>query len=172
MPYPMPPSICWCRRFLSLLSLERATQCFLMFYLLLFAAGCHWLGRAVQGNGDGFGPPHPAMLPCLFLSYQATFFYGYLNFSAGLALAILTLALRIGWAARWTLPRLAALSLLCTTVFLFHLAAVAILGLAWIVWSVAESRTAARRWWAMGSLAAFIPAGVLYLSARGRQPAA
>ena len=89
---------------LGVLSLERATQCFLTFYLLLFAAACHCLGRAVRGGGEGFGPPHAAMLPCLFLSYQATFLYGFLNFSAGLALAILTLGLRIGWAARSIRP--------------------------------------------------------------------
>jgi len=149
---------------LGVLSLERATQCFLTFYLLVFATGCHWMGRAVRGGGSGFGLPHFAILPCLFLSYQAAFLYGYLNYSAGLALAILTLALRIGWAGRWTILRLARLTFLRLAVYLFHLSAIAILGLGWIVWSIWEGRLAGRaRWWAIGSFAAFIPADILYL---------
>jgi len=149
---------------LGAISLERATQCFLTFYLLLFAAGCHWLGRAVQGGDHAFGPPHFAALPCLFLSYQSPFLYGYLNYSAGLALAILTLALRIGWGRHWTFPRLATLTLLSLGVYLFHLSAEAILALGWAAWSVWEIRQATRlRWWDIGSFLAFIPAGLLYL---------
>ena len=153
---------------LGSLSLERATQWFLTLYLLLFAAACHWLGRAVSGDGTRFGPPRPAMLPCLFLSCHGSFLYGYVNFSFGLALALLALALRIGWGRRWTVLRIAILTALCTLIYLSHLAALGILGLAWVLWTLHECFQARRICLRdAAAFAAFIPAAALYFFTLG-----
>ncbi len=150
---------------LRICSLERATQLFLTLYILLFAAGCHLLGRAVRATGDmAFGPPLPAMLPCLFLSYHSMYLYGYTSFAIGLAAAIFTLALRAGWGSRWTAWRVVVLTALTTVTYLFHLSAVAMLGFAWGLWTLHEWRRRGRlAWWDAASFLAFVPAGVLYL---------
>lgn len=150
---------------LRVCSLERATQWFLTLYLVLFAFGCHLLGRAVRANGSqAFGAPLPAMLPCLFLSYHSMYLYGYTSFAIGLAAAIFALALRAGWGRQWTVARLAVLTVLATVTYLFHLSAVAMLGFAWGLWTLSEWRERRRLiWWDAASFAAFVPAGVLYL---------
>jgi hypothetical protein len=145
---------------------ERATQWFLTLYILLFAAGCHLLGcatRAPVGRG-GFGPPSPAMLPCLFLSYHSIYLYGMVNFAIGVAAALFTLALRIAWARHWTVGRVAVLTILCTITYLFHLSTFAILGIAWGLWQLAEWWEQRRfSFWDLASFLAFVPGAILYL---------
>lgn len=105
-------------------SVIAAGRIFLVLTVILFAAGCHLLGKAVHQQ------PTWLALPCVFFVYSVEFLWGFMNFVFGLALFLICLALWLRWRARWTPARLALLTLLVTSTFFAHLMDYAFVALA------------------------------------------
>jgi hypothetical protein len=124
------------------LSVEAASRVFLVLLVLLFALGCHLLGRAIQGR------PTWMALPCACMVYSSTFFYGFVNYVAGVALFCLALAVWLQGSRGWTAARLAGAVLLFFLAYLSHLTAYASLGLAvvfYTAWGLRAGTLDARR---------------------------
>lgn len=108
----------------SLFGTMAAGRLFLLLEILLFVAGVHVLGRAIQGR------PTWLTIPLAFLVYNSMFLYGFVNYVFGVALFALALGLWIEWRARWTAPRLSMAAALILCAYLAHLSAFLFLGVA------------------------------------------
>lgn len=101
-----------------------AGKLFLVLTAVLFAAGCHLLGRAIHGR------PTWLALPCCFFFYNWMLLYGFINYLFGVALFSIALAYWMEWRERWTLPRYVCVSSLVFAAYLSHLSAYVFLGVA------------------------------------------
>ncbi|HEV2382362.1 MAG TPA: hypothetical protein VG206_21555 [Terriglobia bacterium] len=101
--------------FLHRFSVIAAGRMFLVLTVILFAAGCHLLGKAAHQQ------PTWLALPCVFFVYSVEFLWGFMNFVFGLALFLICLALWLRWRAHWTPGRLGLLTLLVTSTYFAHL---------------------------------------------------
>jgi hypothetical protein len=109
---------------LAVLDLATVAKTFLSLTVLLWHAGCAFLGRVLCGRF-----PRRALV-CSFLVYNQQFLHGYVNFSFGMGLAIVALALWLRWRERLAGWRLVPLTALGLAVFLAHLSAFATLAIA------------------------------------------
>lgn len=103
--------------FNQFVGIHAAGSIFLVLTALLYAAGCHLLGREIHGR------PTWLALPCCCFFYNAMLFSGFLNFMFGVALFLLGLACWMRWRGRWTAARYAAVSLVVFASYLAHLGA-------------------------------------------------
>jgi hypothetical protein len=108
---------------LGVFSLETASKIFLSLTVLVFAAGCHMLGRAVQGGNSWLA------LACALFSYNSMLLYGFVNFVFGLGLFMLTLAFWLLRRKDWGTGAMAAACLLTFSTYLSHLSAYCFLAL-------------------------------------------
>ncbi|WP_265587329.1 hypothetical protein [Sphingomicrobium arenosum] len=107
-----------------LLGVKLATKAVVMAIPPLFIAGLWRLSRAATGGVS------PLFGLAAGLSFSHPYLFGFVNFALGLALWPWVLAAWIEWRrARWTAPRLAAMVLLSSLVYLSHVTAWGILGL-------------------------------------------
>lgn len=104
-----------------------AGKIFLVLTAVLFAAGCHLLGRAIRGR------PAWLALPCCFFFYNSMLFYGFLNYMFGVGLFAVALAYWVEWREKWSAPRYACVSLLVLAAYLSHLSAYVFLGVAFAI---------------------------------------
>jgi hypothetical protein len=109
---------------LAVFDLATVAKLFLTLTVLLWHAGCTYLGRVLCGR-----VPRRALV-CAFFVYNQQFLHGYVNFSFGMGLALVALALWLSWRERLATWRIAPLTALGTAVFLAHLSAFATLALA------------------------------------------
>jgi hypothetical protein len=109
---------------LAVVDLATVAKLFLTLTVLLWHMGCTCLGRVLCGRF-----PRRAVV-CGFFVYNQQFLHGYVNFSSGMGLALVTLALWLSWRDRLASWRIAPLTALGAAVFLAHLSAFATLALA------------------------------------------
>lgn len=109
---------------LAVVDLATVAKLFLTLTVLFWHIGCTFLGRVLCGRF-----PRRALV-CAFFVYNQQFLHGYVNFAAGMGLALVTLALWLAWRERLASWRIAPLTILGAAVFLAHLSAFATLALA------------------------------------------
>ncbi|MBA3973602.1 MAG: hypothetical protein C0504_05195 [Candidatus Solibacter sp.] len=125
----------------------------------LFAAGCLLLGRSAQGRRHW-----PALLAC-FMVYNSQFLYGFINYTFGIALYLLALAVWFWHRDRRTPGSYALLYALATAAYLAHLIGFAALGLSLVCLAVMERLQRRVPLAALaGDMAALIPGLLLYAS--------
>lgn len=111
---------------LGVFGLLTAGKIFLVLTVLVFVAGCHRLGRAIQGT------PTWLAVPCCFLVYNSTFLYGFVNYVFGIGLFCVTLSYWLEWRRELTAGRFLLLTLLVVCSYLAHLSAYSFLGAAFV----------------------------------------
>lgn len=134
---------------LAVFDLATVARIFLTLTVLLWHAGCAFLGSTLQGQF-----PRRALV-CSFLVYNQQFLHGYVNFSFGMGLALFALALWLRWRERLASWRLVPLTALGLAVFLAHLSAFATLAIA--VATMTAVRLAASRRLTLDMLLAAVP---------------
>jgi hypothetical protein len=117
-----------------------AGKLFLSFIVVLFAAGCHLLGRRIQGEATWLAPL------CTFFIYNSLFLYGFVNFNLGLGAFCVTLG-------SWDILRrrsgpwgIVLTGILIFATFLTHLAAFACLAVAAAVVTLYDLAKGSIRW--------------------------
>jgi len=111
---------------LSITPLLMAVKLFMVLLVVMYAAGCHLLFRAVHGE------PAWIAIPAMCTVYSSMLLYGFVNYVFGLALFLIVFACWLEWRRDWTGWRVAAMVLLVTTAYLAHLSAYAFLGFAFL----------------------------------------
>ncbi len=127
-------------------------------YVVLFVWGCDRLGRALHGA------PTWMTIPVLFLCFNFNFLYGFLAYSLGVALFLLTFAYWLGHRDRPTPQSVLVSSGLATLCYLTHLSAAVFLIAAIGVYTAADGwrkRRLARPHWV--ALVPIAPMAALYI---------
>ncbi|HME09549.1 MAG TPA: hypothetical protein VKG25_20995, partial [Bryobacteraceae bacterium] len=142
---------------LDVLTASKVTETLL---LILFWAGCHFLG-CVTGRG---GPVWLAAV-APFLVYNSQFLYGFVNYNFGMALFLMALPTWLWYRRKRSLLRFAAVTLLTTATYIAHLMGVAVLAVSMIFLTSLEWRKT-RRWHNVFAidLLSLLPAAALYAS--------
>ena len=94
-----------------------AGKIFLSIIVLSFGWGCHLLAVSIHGRPSWTAPL------CALLAYHSNFLYGFVNYSLGLGIFLVALALWIRYHSRWTVPRGLLIALLAVIAYLSHLSA-------------------------------------------------
>ena len=134
---------------LAVFDLATVARLFLTLTVLLWHAGCAFLGATLCGHF-----PRRALV-CSFLVYNQQFLHGYVNFSFGMGLALFALALWLRWREQLFSWRLVPLTVLGLAVFLAHLSAFATLAIA--VATMTAVRLATRRRITLDMVLAAVP---------------
>ncbi len=105
-----------------------AGKIFLSVIVLLFGWGCHLLAMSIHGRPSWTAPL------CALLAYHSNFLYGFVNYSFGLGLFLVAMALWIRFRSHWTAPRCLLITVLAVAAYLAHLSAFVFLamGAAWL----------------------------------------
>jgi hypothetical protein len=128
--------------------------------IVLFWAGCHFLGRET-----GLGRPLWTAPLTALLVYNSTFLYGFVNYNFSIAVFLLALPTWLWYRRRRSIPRLFAVTALATTTYLAHLMGFGVLALGVIFLTVLEAWREKRwRWEFVVDLLPLGPAAVLYAS--------
>lgn len=106
------------------LSVRGAGTLFLVGTFLVFHTGTVAVSRALLGRPSY----REAILAALFVN--SSFLYGFINFSAALAVFLLTFGLWLRWRDRWTALRIITIACLSVIGFLAHLSFMAFMGVA------------------------------------------
>lgn len=144
-------------RFFGLLT---AGKIFLCLTVLLFVAGCHRLGSAIQG-----GPAWLA-LPCCFFVYNSMLLYGFVNYVFGVGLFCVTLSYWLAWRGRFGASRFVLVALLTLCTYLAHLSAYSFLGVSFVAVTAWDFFVAKKETWqrvALG-LAPLVPPLALFVT--------
>ena len=105
------------------LRMEDVGRLFVIVSIVLFALGCAAMSRTL------YGLITPFAVLAVFSQYNSMFFFGYVQFQAGVGLFLITLALWMRWRGHFNAFRLAALAILSVATYLAHLGGYAFLGL-------------------------------------------
>ncbi len=142
------------------LDVAAAGKAILTLMIILFWAGCHFLGCE---TGDG-RPVWTAAVAALLL-YNSTFLLGFVNYNFSIALFLLALANWLWYRRRRSLPRMLAATALTTATYFAHLMGIGVLAVS-IVFLTAIGAWRARRWrqvlWL--DLVPLLPSAMLYAS--------
>lgn len=117
----------------SALPITLAGQIVLSLYLLLFVGGLAWLLRRS-------GASWPLLLLAPPLAYNSGFTTGWINFSYGMALSLIALAVYLGWQQRARRRDLLLLALLLLLIYIAHI-------VAWVLLLIVLSTLAAGQPW-------------------------
>ncbi len=108
--------------------------------LILFWAGCHFLGCAA-----GRGRPVWLAVVAPFLVYNSQFLYGFVNYNFGIALFLLALPTWLWYRRKRSVLSFAAAALLATAAYIAHLTGIGVLAVSMIFLTLWEWRKT-RRW--------------------------
>jgi hypothetical protein len=109
---------------LHFFEVKTAGKLFLTLMFLLFAWGCHRLGVAVHGR------PTWLALSFVFLVFNQTVFWGFVNYFAGVGMFLVSISCWLRFRRQWNWWRLGLVTLLFLASYLTHLSAYAFLGVA------------------------------------------
>lgn len=98
-------------------SIETASRIFLSIIIVLFGMGLHLLGSEIHGHPSWAAPIG------MFLVYNFTFSYGFVNYMFGMGLFFITLAYWLRFRSSWTLLRSCWVAVLAVTCYVSHLSA-------------------------------------------------
>jgi hypothetical protein len=144
---------------LRFFSVVNTSRIFLSLTVVIFATGCHLLGKAIHGR------PTWLALPCAFFVYNSMFLYGFVNYVFGLGLGCISLGLWLRWRKRWTPFRFAAVSGLVICAYLAHLTAYGFVSIGVvivIVWAVLRKEESLER--SLLSISPILPPSILFLA--------
>lgn len=99
-----------------------AGKAFLALLMGLWVVGAHMISRALTGKSTWLA------IPVALTAYNSSLYYGFLNYSVGLPLFLITFAAWLEWRSRLRWGRLLALGGLACLSYLSHLSAYVFLG--------------------------------------------
>ena len=108
----------------KMMTLQEAARVFVALGMVVFALGCWTVSYAVHGRIT------PLAVLALFLQYNSSFFYGFVAFQFGVAVALCAIGLWYRWHRQWNAARVGALVVLGLITYSSHLGGYAFLGLA------------------------------------------
>jgi hypothetical protein len=148
---------------LRFVGFRTAGRMFLVATVLLFALGCHLMGKTIAGC-----PVKRAIL-CAFFVYNSMFFYGFVNYVFGLGMFLVGLSLWLRWHTQWTIVRYCAVMVFVSLTYLSHLTAWVFLALAFAIVCMSEFHFDD---WVrpLQSFALFAPEIILFISYRHPSP--
>ena len=142
-----------------LLGMIVAGKVFLSLLVVVFDAGCHFLGRAIQGSLVWSSPI------CALLVFHGAYQYGFVNYCFSIGWMMLCLAFWLRRRDAWSFSSLLVFAILVTVLFVSHLAgfgaALIVVGVSWL-WEIAEKRKLSKR--TPLEAAVFIPSAAIWLS--------
>lgn len=122
----------------SWFDVEVAGKVFLSGIILLFALGCHQLGRQIHGRPTWLAPC------CSLFVTNSLFLWGFVNYIAGIGLYLITFAAWLRRRREWTPGNWAAVAGLAVACYLTHLSAFVFLGVSIVVVSAFDWIAAGR----------------------------
>lgn len=117
--------------------IETAGKIFLCLIAVMFCLGCHLIARELMREYDRQGPPWMAV-PLTLLHFNSAFLYGFINYSLGVALFMITFAWWLRSRRNWTIWGMLSTSLLILISYLTHFSAYAFLGVAVLIFSLVK----------------------------------
>jgi hypothetical protein len=105
------------------MSLTAAAKVFVAVLVLVYCLGCHLLATTLNGR-----PTWAVPVACLWL-YNSNTLWGFLNYSLGVAVFLVTLAFWLRWRLNWTPMRFAGMVALSIACYLGHFTSYVFLGI-------------------------------------------
>jgi hypothetical protein len=143
---------------IPLLGMIVAGKVFLSLIVVVFDAGCHFLGRAIQGSLVWTSPV------CALLAFHGAYQYGFANYCFSVGWMMLCLAFWLRRRDAWDFFSLLGFAILITALFIAHLAgfgaALFAIGFSWLC-EIAERRKLSKR--ILLEAAVFVPSAAIWV---------
>jgi hypothetical protein len=140
--------------------IETAGKIFLGLIAVFFCLGCHVVARELMKEYGRSGPPWMAV-PLTLLYYNSAFLYGFINYSLGVALFMLSFGWWMRRRRKWTIWGLTSTALLVLVAYLTHFSAYAFLGVAIFIFSL--FKLSERRLKVLVDFSPLVPPLLMYL---------